>query len=156
MILTGPWDIAPITQGGAGLEWTTSPPLKNKQQITYSAGISTSIPKAARNKEAAFELIGKLTSLPVELAATKEANMTMPRLSWAKHPDVANNPILQPFAQALPDAVEYFGDVGKVGSWAKVTDLFQTAYQNAIFKKAEPAAALKEFVTQANAELKKG
>src|SRR5205823_5717345 len=69
MILTGPWDIAPIQQAGAALEWATSPPLKNKVQNTYSAGISSSIAKAAKNKEGAFEVLGKLTSLPVELAA---------------------------------------------------------------------------------------
>ena len=88
MILTGPWDIKPILEGSPDLDWGIAQALTSNFQATSAAGTSMIIPRDASNPELAWELMKRLTTLEVELATTQEANMTMPRKSWAVHPDL--------------------------------------------------------------------
>ena len=48
MIITGPWDVAPIMQGNPKLNWAVAPALKNKTQSTFFGGVSLMIPAAAK------------------------------------------------------------------------------------------------------------
>lgn len=109
MILTGPWDVKPILTGTPDLEWGIAQALTHKSQATYAAGTSLLIPKDAKQPALAWDLVTRLTTLEAEIAATKEANMTMPRRSWAADPTIQDGIYKNtPASEALKD----FNDKG--------------------------------------------
>lgn len=152
-ILTGPWDIKPIVTADANFPLGIAQALKQKTQATYAAGTSLMIPKDAKNPDMAWELLKRLVALDVEIAATKEANMTMPRKSWGQHPDTQKLPLIAPFAQGLQYAQFYSSDLEKTGKSGAVNDLYTKAYQDVIYKQTPASQALKDFVTNANKQL---
>ncbi|GCE48229.1 multiple sugar transport system substrate-binding protein [Thermosporothrix hazakensis] len=153
IILTGPWDIKPILEGSKDLKWNIAQALKQQTQATTAAGSSVMIPKAAKNPEMAWELLKRLVALDVELAATKEARMTMPRKSWGNHPDVKQMDLIAPFGQGLTYAQFSGAELEKTGKSGTINDLFNKAYQDVIYKQRPAADALKEFVATGNKAL---
>ncbi|HEY4387874.1 MAG TPA: sugar ABC transporter substrate-binding protein [Ktedonobacteraceae bacterium] len=153
MILTGPWDIKPILEGSPDLHWGIAPALKGQKQATVAAGTSLFIPKAAKNPDMAWELLKRLVAPDVELAVTKEANMPMPRKSWVTNPSVQSMPYIDSFAQGLKYALDPGADLNKTGKSGAVTDLFNKAYQDALYRNLSASQVLKTFVQQANAAL---
>ena len=153
MIISGPWDIKPILEGSPDLHWAIAPALKGQSQATVAAGTSLFIPKAAKNADMAWELLKRLVAPSVELAVTKEANMPMPRKSWTTNPAVQSIPYMSAFASGLNYALDPGTDLNKTGKSGAVTDLFNKAYQDAIYRNLPASDALKSFVQQANAAL---
>ncbi|MET0530275.1 MAG: sugar ABC transporter substrate-binding protein [Microvirga sp.] len=153
MIITGPWDVAPILQGNPKLNWAVAPALTNKTQSTFFGGVSLMIPATAKYPDKAWDLLKRFVALDTELAATKEAGMTMPRKSWAAHADVKADKIIAPFSQCLPYAQEPDGALRQTGKWARVNELLQNAFDATMYKKVPAKDALKQFVAEANAVL---
>ncbi|HEX2911679.1 MAG TPA: sugar ABC transporter substrate-binding protein [Chloroflexia bacterium] len=151
MIITGPWDLLPIQKGSPNLNWAIAPALTGKIQATNAAGTSLFIPKGAKNPDLSWDLIKRFTALEVELAATKEANMTMPRKSWAANPDVQANQLIAPFAKGLGYAVDSAADIALTGNkYSQIDPLFQQMYQSVIYKNVPAKDALQQLETAGN------
>lgn len=150
MILTGPWDLKPIKDGSPDVNFGVAQALTHKVQSTLSAGTSMMIPKAAKNPDLAWDLLKRFTVLDVELAATREANMTMPRISWGTQPDVQANSIIAGFAKGLTYSQDSNVEIALTGKIAQIQPLFDKMYQDVIYKNRPPADGLKEFVAAGN------
>jgi multiple sugar transport system substrate-binding protein len=150
MITTGPWDIQAIQKGSPDVDFGIAQALKGKVQGTAISGTSMFIPKGAKNPDMAWEFIKRITALDVELAATKEANMTMPRISWGKDPEMQANPIIAGFAQGLNYAVDYLLGLGQTGKQPAILPLYNNMYADVIYKNTPASDALKAFVAAGN------
>ncbi|MDI7274658.1 MAG: extracellular solute-binding protein, partial [Anaerolineae bacterium] len=150
MILTGPWDTMPILQGNPNLDWGMAQALKRKVQATSAAGISVTIPKAAKYPDMAWELIKRLVTLETEIAATEESGMLMPRKSWAEHPKIQAMERVAPFAKALGYATFLAGELFWTGKSGEVSELFNKACEHAIYENRPASEVLHEFVVEAN------
>ena len=154
MITTGPWNIAPIRKGAPNLVWSIAPPLKGKVQATYYAGVNVSISKDSKNKDAAWEIIKRITTVEVEGAATKEAAMLMPRKSWVSRPEVAADPIVKKYAEFMSTVrlkPIFPFDMLMAEVYEK---MFQEAYDNVMFGKMDAKEALDRYVRAGNLRLK--
>lgn len=149
-IITGPWDIKPILGGSPDLQWGIAPALKHKVQATAAAGTSLMIPKAAKNPDMAWDLLKRFIALETEVAATKEARMTMPRKSWGTHPEVQKQELIAPFAQGLNYAQFSGAELEKTGKSGPINDLYTKMYQDALYKQTPVQDVLKNFVASAN------
>jgi multiple sugar transport system substrate-binding protein len=150
IILTGPWDVKPILDSSPNVKWGMIQPLKRKVQATSGAGAGMFIPKKAKNPDVSFDFMRKITALDIEMQATKEANMLMPRKSWAANKDVLAMERIAPFAQALGTVVEWAPFLGLSGKSGAIGDLFEKAYQDTIYKNVPASQSLKEFSDAAN------
>jgi multiple sugar transport system substrate-binding protein len=150
MILTGPWDILSIQQGSPDVNFVIGQALTHKVQATSAGGTDLFIPKGAKNPDMAWEFIKRITALDVEVAATKEANMTMPRISWGKDPQVEANPIIKGFAEGLSYTVDYTLELGRTGKQPAIMPLYNNMYADVIYKNTPASDALKAFTAAAN------
>lgn len=153
MIFSGPWDIAPIKQGNPDLELAVAPPLKGQELSTYFAGMGVFIPKKSKKADLAWDLITRLTKLDVELEVTKFAQMSMPRKTWAEHPDVKADPLIAGMAKALPLAKDWQRELAPTGKGPEVNAEFKTFYQSVVIKDADPAKAVEDFAAAADRAL---
>ncbi len=153
MIITGPWDIKPILTGSPNLNWGIAGALKHQVQATAAAGSGLAIPKEAKNPEMAWELIKRLTALDTEIAATKEARMTMPRKSWAENDEVKKLDLIAPFGQGLSYATYDSDLLRTTDKSAAITSLYDQAFQSVIYKQSPVVQTLKEFVVAGNKAL---
>ncbi len=154
MVTTGPGNIVPIRKGAPNLVWSVAPPLKGKVQATYYAGVNVSISKDSKNKDAAWEIIKRITAVEVEGAATKEAAMLMPRKSWVSRPEVAADPIVKKYAEIMstvPLKPIFPYDMLLAEVYEK---MFQEAYDNVMFGKMSAQEALDRYVRAGNLRLK--
>lgn len=117
------------------------------------AGAGLMIPTQAKNPELSWELIGKLTALETELAATKEAGMSMPRKSWAADPAVTSDPTMKVIAAALDAIADQDPELAASGKSSQISDLYKTAYQQIIIQQQPVEASLVNFRTRAKAAL---
>jgi multiple sugar transport system substrate-binding protein len=153
MILTGPWDIKPILEGSPDVDWGISQALTGTVRATYAAGTSLMIPTDAKHPDEAWELLKRLTTLDAEVAATAEANMCMPRISWGENPDVQANERIAPFAEGLGYAQDSSAELRLTGKFGEIDALSQKAFEDAIYSNRPAKDALDEFVDKANAIL---
>ncbi|SDU79378.1 ABC transporter substrate-binding protein [Jiangella alkaliphila] len=149
MILTGPWDLAPIAQTSPDLDLGIAPALSNDVQATLQAGTSVFIPAKAKNPDLAWDFVKRITALEVEKAATEEARMLMPRLSWAEDPMVRGDEQLAAFAGGFEYAVDTSEELRLTGRSGEVTELFKTLYQDVVMNDSEAATAVDAFLTEA-------
>lgn len=155
MITSGPWDIKPIKGANVSFKWGIATPAKGKVQATTSYGMGLLIPAKSKNKDLAWEFMKKLVSLEWELKVTKEADMVMPRKSWASHADVQGNEWIKPFAEAAAYAADYNAGIRLTGKGEVYTTLWQETFDNIIFNKMTPKDALTKYTQQANELLSK-
>lgn len=153
MIITGPWDVKPIRTGNPDLNWAVAPSLKHKEQATFAGGVSLMIPKAAKHPHEAWELLKRLVSLDTEIAASKEAGMTMPRKSWVENPEVQADPILGSFGKCLPYAHDITAELRLTGKSARIEKMLQSALEEVIFNRKPAAEVMPKFAAEANAIL---
>ncbi|TDD72598.1 sugar ABC transporter substrate-binding protein [Jiangella aurantiaca] len=150
MILTGPWDLAPIQQTSPDLNLGVAPALANDVQATVQAGTSVFIPRKAKNPDLAWDFIKRITALDVEKAATEEAGMLMPRLSWAEDPVVQENERYAAFAEGFAYAVDYTEDLRLTGKSGEINEqLYNTLYQDVVMNNTPAETAVDTFVTEA-------
>ena len=150
MIITGPWDVAPIQTGNPNLNWAIAPSLTNKTQATQAGGVSLMIPAAAEHKDMAWELLKRFVSLETELEASLANGMTMPRKSWAEHPDVQANEILGNFGQCLAYARDITAELRLTGKSARVEELLKTAVDEIIYNDRPAQEILSQYAAEAN------
>ncbi|MEF0942270.1 extracellular solute-binding protein [Rhizobium sp. BR 362] len=155
MILTGPWDVAPIKTGNPKLHWEVAPSLTEKKQATFAGGVSLFIPKEAKHPAEAWDLLKRFVALDTELAASVANGMTMPRKSWAADPKVKADPVLSKFSQCLPYAVDPAADLALTGKNATVQDLFKAAVQDILYNDKPAQQVLSDYAAKSNAELSK-
>ncbi len=157
MMISGPWDIANIKKLNPNLDYgVTMPPYpKGVEPRTLVAGTAVAIPKGAAHPAAAWELIKLLTQVNIEVEATREAGMLMPRKTWANSSVVQQNKVIKAFAKLLPYAVPFGLRANQLGlpdlTWGG--DLFDAFYQNIIYGLKSPSEALNEFVAKGNKEI---
>ncbi|HEY2176863.1 MAG TPA: sugar ABC transporter substrate-binding protein [Mycobacteriales bacterium] len=149
MIITGPWDILPIRQAG-GVDLGIAPPLMHKERKTILAGSGLIIPAKAKNRDLAWDLIKRLTTLEVELAVTKEAGQTMPRKSWTTQAPVKGDPLIGAVAQALPSGADWGQKLAATGKGPQVDDAYQTLYQSVAISGKTPQGPMSDFLATAD------
>jgi multiple sugar transport system substrate-binding protein len=109
------------------------------------------IPARARRPDLAWDFIKRITALEVELAATEEARMMMPRKSWAKAPAIQQDPVTKAFAEGLGYARDPYQDVYLTGHYGEITtDLFRTLYQGVVMRNQPVADAYHAYVKAAS------
>ncbi|MGH8792009.1 MAG: ABC transporter substrate-binding protein [Stackebrandtia sp.] len=149
MILTGPWDLAPIAESSPDLDVGIAPVLRGKEQATLQAGAGMFIPAKAKDPDMSWDFVKRITALEVELAATEEADMLMPRLSWAEEPEVQDNELFKPFADSFEYAVAHEADLALTGKSGDVGELYKTLYQGVVINADPPEEALQTFLDAA-------
>lgn len=149
MILTGPWDLEPIATSSPDLDLGIARPLRKKVRSTIQAGSGVFIPAKAKRPDLSWDFIKRITALDVELAATEEAGMLMPRKSWAKHPSVQNDEQYKAFADALGYAVDVGEEVRLTGKSGELGELFKTMYQSAVMQNTPASEAVRTYVDAA-------
>jgi multiple sugar transport system substrate-binding protein len=153
MFVSGPWDIGPIRQGSPDIELGVAVPLTGAVQSAAMAGSGLMIPSKAKDPELSWELITKLAAVKVELAATKEAGMSMPRKSWAADPSVTADPNLAVIAKSLAVVAKQDIALSASGKAAQINELWKKAYQRIIIQHAPVGPTLDDFRKQAGAAL---
>ena len=153
MFVSGPWDIGPIRQGSPDVDLGLAVPLTGEVQASSMAGAGLMIPAKARDPKLSWELLTKLTAVKTELAATKEAGMSMPRKSWAADPAVATDPNMATIAKALAVVAKQDVALSASGKAAQITELWKKAYQQMIIQHAPVEQTLADFRKQAGAVL---
>jgi multiple sugar transport system substrate-binding protein len=153
MIITGPWDVKPIRTGNPKLNWAVAPSLEHKVQATFAGGVSLMIPRDAQHPKEAWELLKRLVALDTELAATKEAGMTMPRKSWAENAEVQADPVIGNFGKCLPYAQDVTAELRLTGKHARIDKLLQSALEEVVYNQKPAADIMPKFAAEANAIL---
>ncbi len=154
MILTGPWDIKPIQQEGAHLDWGVALPLTGKKRATIQAGTGLFLLKNSPNKELGWELIKRLVRTETMVAVTRETNFVFPRKSWAAAPEVQSNPVIKVFAEAAPSAVDWNAGIRLTGKPELYTTMFQALVDDVAFARKPVKEAVAEYTEKANARLR--
>jgi multiple sugar transport system substrate-binding protein len=153
MFVSGPWDIGPIRQGSPDLDLGVAVPLTGAVQSAAMAGSGLMIPAKAKDPKLSWELITRLGAVQTELAATKEAGMSMPRKSWAADPAVAADPNLAVIAKSLAVVAKQDIALSASGKAAQIQELWKKAYQQMIIQHAPVGPTLDDFRKQAEAAL---
>lgn len=153
MIITGPWDVTPIRTGNPELNWAVAPSLTHAEQATFAGGVSLMIPRDADHPEQAWDLLQRLVALDTELAVSSAAGMTMPRKSWAAHPDVKADEILGNFGQCLSYAHDITAELRLTGKHAQIDEMLLRALEEVVFNQEPAAEVLPRFAEEANAVL---
>lgn len=145
MMLSGPWDFAPIKKTAPDLDYGLALPLKRDVRATNFAGSGVFIPAKAKHKDLAWDLIKRLTALDVENAVTRETGVTMPRKSWAKQSWVQDDKQVGAVARALAYGTSWPNGIDATGKAPQLDDTLRSAYQSTIVKNGDPAAAVRNF-----------
>ncbi|GAB3423789.1 ABC transporter substrate-binding protein [Flindersiella endophytica] len=149
MIVTGPWDLQPIAQTSPDLKLGITAPLRHKEKITSAAGTSVFVPAKAKRPDLSWDFIKRITALKVELAATKEAGMLMPRKSWVRDASVQSDEKFKPFADALGTAVDTSERLRLTGKSGELTEAFKTMYQGIVMQNQPAAKAVQQYADAA-------
>ncbi len=153
--ISGPWEIGNLKRDYPDLNYgvVMVPHLAGVDPRTLTAGTGLAIPKGGKlPKEMVWELIQRLTSVEVEVQATLEAGMLMPRKSWAADPRVQNEKVVQLFGPILPKAVPFDIGARKLAlpeiTWGGA--VFKKLYETMIYSDRSMDRALDEYVREAN------
>jgi multiple sugar transport system substrate-binding protein len=154
MMLSGPWDLATLANEYPDIDYGLAVPphlasVENPKILVAGTGIA--IPEGVENADLVWELMKELTQVAVELQATKEAGMLMPRKAWAEDPSLKDNEKVAAFAQLLPNARPFDIDASVRGlssiMWSGGGgDLTTQLYQNILYGRKPAAEALEEYV----------
>ena len=155
MMISGPWEIGNIRSNFPDLNYSVAmiPSPEGVEGLTYVAGTGLGIPAGGDiEPDLVFELMKRLTSVEVEVAATLEAGMLMPRKTWANDPRVQDDRAVQLFGPLLPKAVAFDIDVRKLGlpeiTWGG--PVFKRMYETMIYTDRDTDAALDQYIQEAN------
>lgn len=114
--------------------------------------MSLIIPKDAKHPEQAWDLLKRLTAVEVEVAASLQNGMTMPRKSWLENADVQADPILSGFGECLSYSRDVSLPMRRAGKYdASYELLVRAAVEESLFS-ADPAT---ELLTRAQEEIAK-
>ncbi len=157
MMLSGPWDLANLATNAPDMNYGISVPphLESAEPRTIVAGTAIGIPAGSPHPDLAWELLTRLTALDIQVAATEEAGMLMPRKSWAASPQVQAKEGVSDFARIVPYAVPFDIEAASRGltdiMWSGGGgDLTTQLYQSIIYARTPAAEALAEYVEQGN------
>ena len=154
MILSGPWDIANLENLEADFDYGISPVprVDGSGALSTVAGTAIAIPEDAAHPELAWDLMQRLTSVDVEVAATLETGMMMPRATWAEDPRLEGVPGVAEFTPILGAATPFdiaarnlgLGDITPGG------DVFEQLYQTVVYARGDVDDALETYVNESN------
>lgn len=157
MMLSGPWDLANLAQNAPDMDYGISVPphIQGVEPRTIVAGTAIGIPAGAEHADLAWELLTRLTALDIQVAATEEAGMLMPRKSWAESPVVQSKEGVSDFAKIVPYAIPFDIEAASRGlteiMWSGGGgDLTTQLYQNIIYARQPAREALEEYVEAGN------
>lgn len=155
-IIDGNWILNDLAKAKPQFEWgvTPMPPADGYQPTTWSGGFSYVIPKGAKQKEAAWELIKFIAGYEGTLLWAKRPNAgnditAMPKVN--EELKMNENPNLKVFLDLMPTAK--FRPVTPVGQ--KLWDEALRVQDLAINGKGEPKALLDEVKRNVDNELAK-
>lgn len=157
MILTGPWDIGNIQSNNPDLNYGVAmvPVVEGVEPRTLAAGTAVGIPEGADNADLAWDLLQRITAVDVEVAATLEAGMLMPRQTWLEDGRLQDVSVVNSFAELLTAAEPFDIDVRGRGvnavTWGG--DIFSQLYQNLIYNQVPSDEALDQYISDANRAL---
>jgi multiple sugar transport system substrate-binding protein len=155
MMISGPWEIGSIKKDYPDLDYGVAmvPHLAGVEPLTLTAGTGLAIPKGSKLvKDIVWELMKRLTSVDVEVAATLEAGMLMPRATWVKDPRIQAEKVVKLFGPILPLATPFDIDVRKLGlpeiTWGGA--VFKKLYETMIYSDKDMDKALDEYIQESN------
>ncbi|MGA8117969.1 MAG: sugar ABC transporter substrate-binding protein [Actinocatenispora sp.] len=148
MIISGPWDIAPI-RTDPKFPLGLALPLEGEKRATILAGAGMFIPAKSKHPELAWDLITRFTALETEFAVTKEVGVTMPRKSWASSSRISGDPLIGTVAESLKYGQNFAQGLGATGKQNEVSDAYKSFYQAVILSGREPADELPAFAARA-------
>lgn len=153
-ILSGPWDIANLESLESDFNYGISPVprVDGSGALSTVAGTAIAIPSDAAHPELAWDLMQRLTAVDVEVAATLETGMMMPRASWAEDPRLEGVPGVAEFTPILGAATPFdiaarnlgLGDITPGG------DVFEQLYQTVVYARGDVDEALETYVNESN------
>ncbi len=154
IMLSGPWDLATLANEYPDIDYGLAMPphLESVEEPKILvAGTGLAIPEGVENPDLVWELMQKLTQVEVEIQATKEAGMLMPRKTWAADPVLEENPKVAEFAQLLPNARPFDVSASVRGLSAIMWsggggDLTTQLYQNILYNRKPAEEALADYV----------
>lgn len=157
MMISGPWDLANLANNAPDMDYgiAVPPHIDGVEPRTIVAGTAIGIPEGSPNPDLAWELLTRLTALDVQIAATEEAGMLMPRRSWSESEVVQSIPGVSDFARIVPFAVPFDIEAASRGfteiMWSGGGgDLTTQLYQNIIYARTPAAEALEDYVREGN------
>lgn len=158
MMLSGPWDLATLANEYPHIDYGLAipPHLESVEDPKILvAGTGIAIPEGVENPDLVWELMQALTQVEVELQATKEAGMLMPRKTWAEDPSLEDNEKVAAFAKLLPKARPFDVDASVRGLSALMWsggggDLSTQLYQHILYGQKPAAEALEDYVEAGN------
>lgn len=162
MMLSGPWDLANLAANAPDMDYgiAVPPHLEGTEPRTIVAGTAIGIPAGSAHPELAWELLTRLTALDIQIAATQEAGMLMPRRSWSEAQEVQQLAGVSDFARIVPFAVPFDIEAASRGlteiMWSGGGgDLTTQLYQNIIYARTPAAEALADYVEAGNRLLRR-
>jgi multiple sugar transport system substrate-binding protein len=147
MIVTGPWDLEPLRKTG-GIDFGVAPLPRHADRGTPLTGTTLFVPAKAARPDLSWDFIKRITTRETERAATKEVGMLMPRVSWAKLPEIQADPVTKVFTDGFRYAVDPWQEVVKTGKSGRAEELLRTMYQNVVIRNRPAAEAVSAFVNE--------
>lgn len=155
MMISGPWEIGNIKNNYPDLNYNVAmvPHLKGVDARTYTAGTGIGIPAdSTQPVDVVWPLMQNLTSVEVEVTATLNNGMLMPRETWLNDPRVQQEKVVQLFKPLLPKAVPFDVDVRRLAlpeiTWGG--SVFKKMYETMIYSDSDMDAALDAYIKEAN------
>ncbi len=155
MMISGPWELGNLKNKYPDLHYSVAmiPHVTGVDGLTLTAGTGLAIPKAASQPtDLVWGLMKKLTAVDVEVKATQEAGMLMPRKTWLSDPRIQDNDAVKLFGPLLAKATPF--DIGaRKANLPEITwggPVFNKLYQTMIYSDKDMNKALDEYVTETN------
>ena len=154
MYISGPWDVGNIMANNPTLNYGVAMPphVASVEPRTLAAGVGLAIPKQSKHADQVWELIKRLTSVEVEVAATLEAGMLMPRKGWLEDPRIAEVASVKHFESVLPNGVPFDVSAQVLGlpevTWTG--SVYRKLYETMIFSDESMDRALNAYLEEAN------
>ena len=151
MMITAPFLINQIAAEAPKLNYGVAPVPKQTTNATYAVTDSVVMFKNSKVKPAAFKFLQFLFTRAPRLAFNKNEGFLPTTKAVAKDAYFTKNERLQTFVKLLPDA--HFAPT--ITGWEDTAKAVSDAVQSVYLGHAEPAAALKQAATTADASLGK-
>lgn len=117
MIITGPWSIGNINEGNPDMDYGVAmvPYIEGTTPLLHGAGTAMVIPENAKNPDLAWEFMKGITDPQIEVRATLDTGMLMPRNTWANHEEIQKNTIVSNFSELLDKTTPFFNNSAYLG-----------------------------------------
>jgi len=152
MSMMGPWGIVNVAKYSPDLPYAVAPLPSHKRTASFAGTFVLFVPKAAKNKEGAWDFIRFFLDTPNLAKFTKACYRIPATLDAQKDPFFTEDPKMQVFVQAAKTARM----IPPIPQQSEILAAIQEQCQQAIYGKKTAEQALKDAAAVANAALRRG